>query len=453
MKLSELAQAVQGELVGLDCDIASFSTDTRTLAAGDLFVALSGARFDANALVATAAEKGAIAAVVSRMDPQAGIPQVVVTDTHAALGRLAAAWRARFPQLCRVAMTGSAGKTSTKEMVASIFARLAPTLATKGNLNNDIGVPLTLLRLRDEHRYGVFELGANHVGEIAYTSGLVRPHAAVITNVGTAHLEGFGSRAGIARAKSEIYQGLTEDGIAVLNADDDFYDYCRSQVGDHRVLTFSERVAADVRADNIRPGELPAAWVFDLCIGESRATVALRMLGRHQVANALAAAALAHACGVSLPVIAEGLAQSRPVAGRTVLHRLGDGRFLIDDSYNASPTAMKAAVDLLADMPGRRVLALGDMAELGPEAAAIHQEIGAYAAMKKIDALHATGQQAHQYALGFGPQAQLFPDHLAMVKALEAELAGVVTILVKGSRSARMEQVVQGLTGAADGVH
>ncbi len=451
MRLSEIAQVVSGELIGLDADVGSFSTDTRTLAAGDVFIALSGPNFDANALLLQAADRGAIAAIVSRMDPAAGIPQIIVSDCHQALGQVAAAWRARFPELVRVAMTGSAGKTSTKEMTARIFEQQGETLATVGNLNNDIGVPLTLLRLRDKHQFGVFELGANHAGEIAYTSGLVRPQAAVIVNVGTAHLEGFGSREGIARAKGEIYDGLADDGVAVVNLDDDFADLWLQQLQGRRVLTFSERGDADVRASDIACGDMPQ-YGFTLHIGTQSLPVRLQLLGRHQIMNALAAASLAHACGVSLARIREGLEKTRPFAGRTVLHALGAGRHLIDDTYNANPSSMKAAIDLLAALPGRKVLVLGDMGELGDATASGHLEVGEYANMKHIDAVYATGQHGAEYAAGFGPQTQLFPDHQALLRALEAELQGVVTILVKGSRSARMERVVQGLTGE-QGVH
>jgi len=448
MKLSELAYVVGGELIGLDCDVSSFSTDTRSLQAGDLFIALSGPNFDANEFVTAAVEKGAVAAIVTRVNPQLGIAQLVVDDSHRALGQVAAAWRARFTQLKRVAITGRAGKTSVKEMVASIFATQAPTLATQGNLNNDIGVPLTLLRLREEHQFGVFELGANHVGEIAYTSNLVAPHAAVIVNVGTAHLEGFGSREGIAKAKSEIYQGLVANGVAIINADDDFADYCRQQTTPHRVLTFSQQNTADVYATNIESQGLPT-WSFTLHIGDQQAAISLQVLGRHQVGNALAAASLAHACGICMANIKQGLERCKPVAGRTVLHRLQPDQYLVDDTYNASPNAMRAAIDLLADMPGRKVLVLGDMAELGATAAEIHQDIGAYAHMKKINALYATGKHAADYQAGYGPQAQLFPDHQALLQSLEKELQGVVSVLVKGSRSARMEHVVQGLTQSA----
>lgn len=451
MRLSEIAQVVSGELIGLDADVGSFSTDTRTLVAGDVFIALSGPNFDANALVLQAAERGAIAAIVSRMDPAAGIPQIIVDDCHQALGRVAAAWRARFPELVRVAMTGSAGKTSTKEMTARIFEQQGETLATYGNLNNDIGVPLTLLRLRDKHQFGVFELGANHAGEIAYTSGLVRPQAAVIINVGTAHLEGFGSREGIARAKGEIYQGLTEDGVAVVNRDDDFAELWLQQLQGRCVLTFSERGDADVRATDITSGDMPQ-YRFTLHVGTQSLPVRLQLLGRHQIMNALAAASLAHACGVPLSRIRDGLEKTRPFAGRTVLHELGQGRHLIDDTYNANPSSMKAAIDLLAALPGRKVLVLGDMGELGDATASGHHEVGEYANMKNIDALYATGQHSGEYAAGFGAQTRLFEDHQALLRALEAELQGVVTILVKGSRSARMERVVQGLTGE-QGVH
>ena len=452
MRLSEIAQVVAGELIGLDVDVGSFSTDTRTLADGDVFIALSGQHFDANTLIGQAADRGALAAIVTRMDPAAGIAQIVVSDSHAALGKLAAAWRARFPQLVRVAMTGSAGKTSTKEMTARIFEQQGETLATYGNLNNDIGVPLTLLRLRDKHQYGVFELGANHVGEIAYTAGLVRPHAAVITNVGTAHLEGFGSREGIARAKGEIYDGLADDGVAVVNLDDDFTDYWLGKLEGRRMLTFSSEREADIRATDIRCGDMPA-YAFTLHIADQTLPVQLQLLGRHHVMNALAAAGLAHACGVSPARIRDGLEKTRPFAGRTVLHALGNGRHVIDDSYNANPAAIKAAIDLLVSLPGRRVLVLGDMGELGEATTSGHQEVGEYARMKQVDALYATGRHAGDYATGFGSQAQLFPGHHALIQALEAELEGVVTILVKGSRSARMERVVEHLTGQQTGGH
>jgi UDP-N-acetylmuramoyl-tripeptide--D-alanyl-D-alanine ligase len=447
MKLSEIAQAITGELVGLDADAGSFSTDTRTLQADDVFIALSGKRVNANGLLAQAAENAALAAITEHLDPSAGIAQIVVADSHAALGKLATAWCADFPKLIKVAITGSAGKTSTKEMTARIFEGLGNTLATQGNFNNDIGVPLTLLRLRAEHQYGVFELGANHIGEVAYTAAMVRPHAAVITNVGSAHLEGFGSRQGIAQAKGEIYAALTDDCVAVVNRDDAFAEYWLSAMGSRRVVTFSLNPGADIYASDICHGDIPQ-YAFNLHIGGQSERLQLQILGRHQVANALAAAGLAHACGVSLHAIVEGLSNTRPFMGRSVLHRLGES-YLIDDTYNANPDSMKAAIDLLCTLPGRRVLVVGDMGELGDATASGHREVGAYAKMKKIDALLTTGEHQLFYAAGFGDQTQLFPDHNALVKALEHELQGVISALVKGSRSAHMERVVQAVSESA----
>lgn len=443
MRLSRIASIVGGELVGLDAGIGSFSTDTRTIAEGDMFIALSGPNFDANDFVARAAEAGASAALVSRVDPAAGIPQVLVPDTFVALGQLAKAWREQF-QLTRVAMTGSAGKTTTKEMVASIFEGMGTTLATLGNKNNEIGVPFTLLRLSDAHRFGVFELGANHKGEIAYTSGLVAPHAAVITNVGTAHLEGFGSRRGIAEAKGEIYGGLVSGGVAVVNHDDEFAGYWRELTSDRRQIAFSMSEPVEVHAANARMGT-NHAWAFDLHVAGESAPVQLQLLGRHNVMNALAAAALAHAVGASLAAIVRGLESTRPFAGRLVTKSAGMA-VVIDDTYNANPGSVKAAIDVLADLPGRRVLVLGDMGELGEATQSGHEEVGEYARMKKIDALYTVGQFGHFAANSFGTEARAFQDKQLLIEELEKELEGVVTLLVKGSRSARMEHVVNALT-------
>ncbi len=444
MKLSQIAHVVGGELVGLDAGVSTFSTDTRSLAEGDLFIALSGPNFDANNFVAKAAGIGAAAAMVSRIDPAAGIPQILVTDTFVALGRLGKAWREQY-SLTRVAITGSAGKTTTKEMMASIFEGMGSTLATLGNKNNEIGVPLTLLRLSDAHRFGVFELGANHKGEIAYTSGLVSPHAAVITNVGSAHLEGFGSRRGIAEAKGEIYGGLEAGGVAVINHDDEFASFWRELASDHVQVEFSQTSRTTVHASHVRMG-VNHAWTFVLHVGPESAPVQLQLLGRHNVMNALAAAALAHACHVPLSAIVRGLENTRPVAGRLVLKSAGKECVVIDDTYNANPASVKAAIDVLADLPGRRVLVLGDMGELGEATESGHTEVGEYAKMKKIDALYTVGQYSSFAASSFGAEARAFQEKQLLIGELEKELEGVVTLLVKGSRSARMEQVVDALT-------
>lgn len=444
MKLSQMAQILDGELVGLDAGITSFSTDTRALVEGDMFIALSGPNFDANNFIARAAEAGASAALVSRVDPAAGIPQVLVADTFVALGKLGQAWREQF-SLTRVAITGSAGKTTTKEMMASIFEGIGPTLATLGNKNNEIGVPLTLLRLSSAHQFGVFELGANHRGEIAYTCGLVAPQAAVITNVGVAHLEGFGSREGIAEAKGEIYGGLTEAGVAVINHDDEFASYWRELAADRKQVEFSMSAPVTVHASDVRIGA-NRAYAFTLHLGADAATVQLQLLGRHNVTNALAAAALAHACHVPLTAIVQGLENTRPVAGRLVQKSGGKNCVVIDDTYNANPASVKAAIDVLADLPGRRVLVLGDMGELGEATESGHKEVGEYARMKKIDALYTVGHYSGFTASSFGADARAFQEKQLLIEELERELEGVVTLLVKGSRSARMEQVVDALT-------
>lgn len=447
MKLSHMAFLVHGRLVGEDRDITTFSTDSRTLAGGELFIALSGAHFNGNRFAADAAARGAVAVVVSEEQAGLPVPQVVVDDTHEALGRIAHAWRQQF-DIVSVAMTGSAGKTTTKEFVASIFAEMGPTLATLGNKNNDIGVPLTLFRLNRGHKYGVFELGANHVGEIAYTSALVEPQAVVITNVGTAHLEGFGSREGIARAKGEIYGGLVKGGVACINVDDEFAPYWIGLNEGRQQLHFSMERRADLWVDNVRMAR-SGCYAFDLHVGTRSIAIELQMLGRHNVSNALAAAALAHACHVPLDKIAAGIARTRPAPGRLNVHLPLPSCRVIDDSYNANPSSMKAAIDVLVEMPGRKVLVVGDMGELGSATESGHREVGEYARMKKIDALYTVGQYSQFTAAGFGSEAHVYADQQALIGELEKELETVVTLLVKGSRSAHMETVVNALLDKA----
>lgn len=443
MRFSRIAEVTGGVLKGADGEASTFSTDTRQIAAGDFFVALSGANFDGNTFVARAAEAGACGAMVSRYLPELRLPQVVVEDTQAALGRLALAWRRQFDPV-RVAITGSSGKTTTKEMTASIFSLAGETLATLGNKNNEIGVPLTLLRLDSRHRYGVFELGANHKGEIAYTSGLVEPQAALINNVGVAHLEGFGSRQGIAEAKGEIFSGLLPGGVAVINRDDDFADYHLALNQGRRVITFAVNAEADVRGSRLQlhPG---GAWSFDLHLGAAVLPVSLRVLGRHNVSNALAAAALAWACGIPSEIIVRGLESAKPAPGRLEVHHRG-GLAVIDDTYNANPASMKAALDMLADCPGRRIAILGGMGELGEGAGLMHAEVGAYARARGIDLLLAVGAFNEHTVKGFGEgPVHAFADQEALLAALPSLVAGPATVLVKGSRSARMERVVHTL--------
>ncbi|HEX5277724.1 MAG TPA: UDP-N-acetylmuramoyl-tripeptide--D-alanyl-D-alanine ligase [Fluviicoccus sp.] len=443
MRFSAIANVTGGVLHGADAEAVTFSTDTRQIAPGDFFVALSGENFDANAFVAKAAELGACGALVSRLTPDLSMPQILVEDTREALGRLAKAWREQF-SLVRVAITGSSGKTTTKELTASIFRQAGQTLATLGNKNNEIGVPLTLLRLGPADRFGVFELGANHRGEIAYTSGLVQPHAALINNIGTAHLEGFGSRQGIAEAKGEIFSGLTADGVAIINRDDDFADYHLALNKGRKILTFSTTRAADVTASAARmlPG---GAWAFDLHLGEVVMPVRLRLLGRHNIGNALAAASLALASGLGLEQIRRGLEEAGPAPGRLELHAAGD-LAVIDDTYNANPGSMKAAIDMLAGCEGHRIAILGGMGELGEGAPALHAEVLCHALERGIERLLTVGE--HYASATITPESDRvirFGTQEELLSALPALVSGPATVLVKGSRSARMERVVQKL--------
>ena len=444
MKLSVIADKVNGQLIGEDLDVQQFSTDTRTISTGDVFIALSGANFDANAFVKMAEERGAVAAIVSQYNQESTISQIVVTNTQLALGQLAKAWREQF-ELIRVAITGSSGKTTTKELTASIFRQAGETLATLGNKNNEIGVPLTLLRLDQHYRYGVFELGANHQGEIAYTCALVQPHAAVINNIGTAHLEGFGGRSGIAKAKGEIFSGLLPNGTAIINLDDEFADYHQSLCDTDKILTFSTKNNnASIYASDITR-LAGGAWAFNLHIAEQSTPIQLQLIGQHNVANALAAAALAWACGLTLPQIQMGLNQAQAAAGRMVLHRRG-ALTVIDDTYNANPNSTKVAIDELALCSGRRVVVLGAMGELGDDAESLHQEVGEYAHAKQLDALYCVGDFSAATARGYGDTARVFSEQSALISALQVECTQEeVTLLIKGSRSARMEIVVQAL--------
>lgn len=449
--LAEIAQCLESPLdAGVGARLVSgVSTDTRAIEAGDLFVALRGEHFDAHAFLETAKERGAVGAVVNRdaLLPQIdGLPLLVVDDTRQALGRISALNRAAFKGSV-IAVTGSCGKTTVKEMMAAILAEMGPVLATKGNLNNDVGVPLTLFALSEQHRSAVIELGASAVGEIAYTAALARPCVAVLTNAGEAHLEGFGGYAGVVRAKGEIVSALAADGIAVLNADDPAFDVWRTLAGQRNVMACSleGRPAAYQLAD-IEP--LEDGWQFTARGPEGWAcTIQLPMPGRHNLLNALMAIAATRAVGATDEAVVAGLHKLAPVPGRLQRHAVSDEVLLIDDSYNANPTSMRAAIDLLAARNGLRCLVVGDMAELGDDEVVLHEQVGAYAASAGIDRLFACGRFAGAYARGFGEQAQVFDDQANLVSALLALQvgSGALTLLVKGSRSAGMDRVVKQL--------
>lgn len=442
MELAEAARVLGGALHGSSMRFRGVSTDSRGVAAGDLFVALAGERFDGHAYVGEAARRGAVAAVTAHL-VAADVPvaQIVVEDTRLALGRLAAHWRARFA-LPLVALTGSNGKTTVKEMLAAILVAACGSreavLATRGNLNNDIGVPLTLLGLREHHRYAVIEMGMNHAGEIDYLSRIARPTVALVNNAQRAHVGILGSLEAIARAKGEIYSGLASAGIAVVNDDDPFAPYWKGLNEGRRIVTFGLGAGADVRAD-----AAPAGVRFATPGGGF--TVALQVGGEHNVRNALAACAAAHALGIAPREMRAGLADFAGVPGRLQRRRAASSSWVIDDSYNANPESMKAAIQVLAAEPGRKVLVMGDMGELGGGAAAMHAEVGAFARSAGIDALLATGPDSRAAAEAFGAGARHFPDVASLSAAAGAEARSGATLLVKGSRFMQMERVADAL--------
>ncbi|WP_206485056.1 UDP-N-acetylmuramoyl-tripeptide--D-alanyl-D-alanine ligase [Thalassotalea sp. G2M2-11] len=443
--LSEIAQAVDGTLIGDDIKIDQIVTDSRSLLPNDVFLALKGVNFDGHRFLAQVVDKQCSAVIVDH-DCQLDVPQIVVADTHKALGQIGAYVKAKVAPKT-VAITGSSGKTTVKEMVAAILARLGNVLATQGNFNNDIGVPLTLLRLTPEHDFAVVELGANHMGEIAYTSSLVKPDVAVINNIAAAHLEGFGDLCGVARAKGEIYEGLQPDGIALYNQDCKLANKWQWRLTDKTVRRFSCFNRADCYSGDVILDENGcASFTLTTQIGEC--FIELSVPGRHNVCNAVAAAAIAIEFGATLDDIRLGLAEMTPVKGRLNLHHINDNFKLIDDSYNANVESIKAATDLLASYPGRKILILGDMGELGSDARSYHQEVGEYASEQNIDDLLTLGVLSQSTADAFAAhtgRGKHFSERDQLLEQLQdllADEAQQVSILVKGSRSSHMEYVV-----------
>ncbi|WP_416362025.1 UDP-N-acetylmuramoyl-tripeptide--D-alanyl-D-alanine ligase [Immundisolibacter sp.] len=431
-------------------DFSGVSTDSRTLRPGELFVALEGPHFDGHDYLAAVAAAGAAGALVRRAHP--ALPCLEVADPLTALGQLAAAWRARF-DIPVLAITGSSGKTTVKELLAAALAGLGPVLATRGNRNNHIGVPLTLLELRDTHRAAVVEMGMNHAGEIAHLTDLTRPTLGLISNAGAAHLEGLGSVAAVARAKGELIERLPPQAVAVLNADDAHCPLWRQLAGARRIVSFGLDQPAEVTADF----ELSADGTdIELRTPAGSARTHLGLLGRHNVQNALAATAAALAAGARLADIAAGLRAARPVPGRLCPLPGLCGARLIDDSYNANPLSVRAAIAVLAELPGERLLVLGDMGELGADAAALHAECGAAARAAGIEHLITLGPLSAHAGAAFGTGAVACRELAQLVDVAGRLLRADVTVLVKGSRSAGMERVVQALAahGAdAGGLH
>lgn len=434
MMLSDCQSCLDGELFGDDVQLSGFSINTRTLQPGDLYIAIQGDRFDGHEYCREAENKGAIGLLV-HSEVDSDLPQLRVQDTRVALGLLGKMWADQF-QVPTVAVTGSNGKTTVKEMVAAILGQLGPVLATAGNYNNDIGVPLTLLRLRPHHRYAVIEIGANHAGEVGMLSRLVQPDVALINNVGEAHLEGFGSIEAVASAKSELFEGLSADGWAVVNADDRFADQMREAASHAHLCEFGSGKDAAVRL-------LPQP---ELKIGSGTKTLSPRfaLLGRHNRLNAVAAAAVAQCMDVQPVAIMAGLAQIQPVAGRLNSNPGLNRSILIDDSYNANPVSVRAAIDVLAEFAGMRILVLGDLLELGPDEKTLHAELGIYAEQAGIDVLYTVGELSRYAARAFDGAVH-FDSQEQLIAQLQTMLTANTTVLVKGSRSSRMELVVHAL--------
>ena len=448
MLMSQAAIALGGELIGQDILFTSVSKDTRELTNGSLYVAIKGERFDGHQFIEQASDAGAAGALVSEQQ-SVQIPQIRVSDTRLALGKLAAYWRQQFNGKL-VGITGSNGKTTVKEMTRSILEQAAGVnhvLSTKGNLNNDIGMPMTLLGLRAQHHFAVIEMGANHPGEIDYMTHIAKPHVAVITNAGPAHLEGFGSIEKVASSKAEIYSGIVDSGTAVINADDAYADYwksvCGKLGGDKRLLTFSmQDESADIYAV-MSAASGSTAIHLNTPVGNGSAQLAVP--GQHNVMNALAAVAVAVALDVSFDDIIEGLNAFQGVSGRLATTYAKSGARIINDTYNANPLSLTAAMDVLVASDGDSWLVLGDMAELGEEKEDLHRRAGEQARALGIKHLLATGDLARFAVESFGRGAQFFEDRAQLIETLERGITEDSVVLVKGSRSMGMEQVVNAL--------
>jgi UDP-N-acetylmuramoyl-tripeptide--D-alanyl-D-alanine ligase len=449
--LAGVAQDLGGQLRGSDGVFESVSTDTRTIGPGQLFFALRGERFDATDFVSDAAGRGAAGAVVERF-ADVDMSQVQVGDSRLALGALARQWREHF-SIPLIGITGSNGKTTVKELTASIM-RVARSgagddvvLATRGNLNNDIGLPLTLLDLRDHHQAAVIEMGASNPGEIAVLADIAQPNVAVITNAARAHLEGFGSVEDVAQTKGELLDSLSASDTAVLNRDDVFFTDWSARIGAAKLVSFGLSAEADVRAENISfdaVGE-GSAFEFELLAPQGRIEVHLPLAGRHNVLNALAAASAALAAGATLQDVQTGLAASRNVPGRLRSFRAACGALIFDDAYNANPDSVAAAIAFLEDLPGEPWLVLGDMGELGPDAAVLHRSMGELARDAGVRKLFCVGELSRETAAGFGKGAQWFAELGELSATLLPELHDGLTVLIKGSRFMGLDRLVRAI--------
>ncbi|MEY4590871.1 MAG: UDP-N-acetylmuramoylalanyl-D-glutamyl-2,6-diaminopimelate--D-alanyl-D-alanyl ligase [Pseudomonadota bacterium] len=459
MNLSTWAQFAQGTLIGEDCTVSTLCTDSRNLQAGDVFVALKGPNFDGHTYLAEVAARGAVAAVVEHINEALNLPQIVVADTVQALGRIASGWRAQQFQGVLFAITGSCGKTTVKGLLKSICEQAGSTLATVGNLNNHLGVPLTLMQLRPSHQFAVVEMGASGPGEIAYLTQLAQPDVALVTNVLPAHVEGFGSLAAIRQEKLRIFDGLSlglnnglgAEGTAVINLDDAYASDALKHTG--RKIAFSlnpptttaEHAGYKLSYAAQAQPKASGAWAFDWWIDGTHTHIELAVLGKHNLANALGAATMAHAAGIPTAAIQAGLAAFCGEKGRMQAKTTPTGALLIDDTYNANPGSVASAIAYLAERPGLRVLVLGDMKELGPNALDEHMAIGQLAASAGIQQLFTLGELSAASSEAFGPGAVHCSSHETLIAALQPLMTQNVVCLVKGSRSMRMERIVEAL--------
>lgn len=439
VRLAEVAEFIEGKYRGANVPFQFVSIDTRTLQPGDLYVALVGERLDGHEFIQQAIDKGACGVLVSKKI-DLDIPFIQVEDTTKALGLLALYNREKFKKGL-VAITGSSGKTTIKGMMATLLRQQNEVLVTRGNLNNHIGAPLTLLRLNHTYDYAVVELGASAEGEIAYSANLAKPTVSILTNAEAAHLEGFGDIETIARTKGEIIDALDESGTAILNADSPYFDQWQTRAGSKKVISFGESEAADIRATDIGINTM-GCCEFTLHANDESLPVFLKVMGKHNVFNALACAGACLALDMPLPLIVAGLQAFEGVEGR-LIEKLGfAGSAVIDDSYNANPASVRAAIDVLGTRKGHKIFILGDMAELGVETQLAHAEMGAYAREGDIDEFYALGEFSRQAADSFGDNAHWFASHENLVRYLKQQLNSDVTVLVKGSRSAHMDRVV-----------
>lgn len=450
MTLSMLVEELDGELHGEDAELSRISTDTRSLVEGDVYLALVGDNFDGNEFTSQAARLGASGAIVSR-EASSDIPELRVADTHVALGKIASINRKRS-QAKVIALTGSQGKTTVKEMIGAILDVRGVALVTEANLNNTIGVPLTLLRITEEHTSVVVELGASSAGEIAYSVAITAPDIALITNASAAHIEGFGSLRGIVAAKGEIIAGLQDDGVLILNADDEHVADWMLMAGRRKTVRFGYSACsegAEYFSDAVSMNkQAEVSFILHSPLGERK--LSINFLGKHNVVNALAAAAAAIEAGANLDDVEQGLTKLQPVRGRLYPLSGIKGSRLIDDSYNASPSSFFAAIDVLVSCSGRRLLLAGEMRELGGESASAHVAVGRYAAVSGVDELWATGHQCQQMIDAFNSEGgddrgKYFATKADMTDACKKAANSDLVFMVKGSRGAEMETIVNAL--------